>query len=554
MKRFPFLTVVAGAVLLLSSCKSANKSGLAIPKDAAVVFHINAASLSSKLPWEEVKKTEWFKDAYNDSKDSLAKKIMDDPKASGVDPAADFAFFLKKRGRGGFSLFEGSVKDAAAFEALAKKISHQDKVDKDGDWNVLTAENNTVVTWNNSKFAVVNDVPLGGFNPVMANTGETTRFTADSLKIFARNAMANKDGSLFDDDRFASVMKEAGDVHFWLNSGLLYTDMMGMMSMMKFGSLLEGNVMAGTVNFEDGKIAGRLKQFYGEEMRKAMDKWKFKNVDASVLNRIPSNNVIGVMAMNMDPAALRDFLKTIGVDGLANMTLSKANTSLDEVLSATKGQFVMAVSDLQMKDTIVRFQTANGEQAYPTSKPDMSFLFATDVNQKAALQKLLDMVKPQMPEGSFAYQLNNDWFVAGNKADAVNGFASGNKTSHAFADKISGHPFGFYLDVQRLLKTNFSKDAHSQSLLAQSAAVWQDVVMVANEYKNGVATADLTINMVDGKTNSLKQLNQYIEKMHATNKAHKVAMGNDGQTIQMDTATTIAPGPMPPQAEEEPKH
>src|SRR5947209_4927019 len=152
MKRSPFLTVLAGSVLLLASCKSANKSGLAIPKDAAVVFHINSASLSSKLSWDDIKKTEWFKDAYNESKDSLAKKIMDDPKASGIDAGADFAFFIKKRGRGGFSVFEGSVKDAAAFEALAKKISHQDKVDKDGDWNVMNANDNTVVTWSGSKF------------------------------------------------------------------------------------------------------------------------------------------------------------------------------------------------------------------------------------------------------------------------------------------------------------------------------------------------------------------------------------------------------------------
>jgi len=552
MKRIPFLTALAGATLLLASCKSANKSGLAIPKDAAVVFHINSASLSSKLSWDDIKKTEWFKDAYNESKDSLAKKIMDDPKASGIDASSDFAFFIKKRGRGGYSVFEGSVKDAAAFEALAKKISHQDKTEKDGDWNTLASDDNTVVTWNNSKFAVINDVPLGDMNPMGGGMNEVTRFKADSLKVFVKQVMSNSDASLFDDDRFASIMKETGDMHVWVNSGVLYSDMAGMLSMMKFGSLLEDNVAAGTVNFEDGKIAAKLKQFYGKEMQKAMDKWKFKNVDASVLDRIPSDNVIGVMAMNTDPQGLKEFLKTIGVDGMANMFLSKANTSLDEVLSATKGQFVMALSDLQMKDTTVHFQTASGDQSFTSSKPDMSFLFATNVNQKASFEKLMNIVKPQVPEGSFAYQLNNDWFVAGNKAAAVNGFLSGNTTKHAFTDKISGHPFGFYLDVQRLLKTDFKGGAMAKSMLAESAAMWQDVVMVADEYKDGVATSEITINMVDGKTNSLKQLNQYAEKMHAAYKANKVAMENDMQNMSVDsTTTTTAP---PPPVVEEPKH
>ena len=550
MKRTPFLTAVAGVALLLASCKSANKSGLAIPKDAALVFHINTSSLSSKLSWNDIKKTQWFQDAYNESKDSFARKMMDNPDASGVDASKDFAFYLKKRGRNGYGVFEGSVKDENAFAALVKKTDSAAKTEKDGSLNVAY-KNDGVAVWDGSKFVLVSNAHMAGASPM---GGESTNFPVDSLKLFAKQALNGEGGSLFDDDRFASVMKESGDMHFWVNSGLLYSDMAGMLSMMKFGSLLEDNAMGGAINFDDGKITGHMKQFYGKEMQKAMDKWKFKNVEASVLDRIPSDNVIGVMAMNMDPAALKDFLKTIGVDGMANMFLSKANTSLDEILNATKGQFVMALSDLQMKDTTMRFQTSAGEQSYTSSKPDMSFIFATDVNQKASLEKLLNIVKPQIPEGSFAYQLNNDWFVAGNKPEAVNGFASGAKTKHAFADKISGHPFGLYLDVQRLLKTNFTKEPAAQSMLAASAAVWQDMVMVANEYKNGVATSDLTINMVDGKTNSLKQLNQYIEKMHAIHKANKVAMGNEGQDTPAVDSVAI-PGVMPPPpAVEEPKH
>ncbi|HYO21524.1 MAG TPA: DUF4836 family protein [Flavisolibacter sp.] len=549
MKKNLILSLLVAFVVVLASCKGGNKASLSIPKDAAIVFHINASSLSSKLTWDEIKKTEWFKEAYAESKDSFAKKLMENPEASGLDVKSDFAFFMKKRGRGGFGVFEGGVKNAAAFEALAKKMSKQEKATKDGDWHVIVAENSTVAMWNDSKFAVISDMPMGDFNP-MGGGGmrEKKRFGADSLKAFGKEVMTlDADESLFNDDRFASVMKEESDMHFWMNSGVFYSDMAGMLSMMKFGALLEDNVTAASINFEDGKIAARMKQYYGKEMQKVMDKWKFKNVDASVLNRIPSENVIGVMAMNMEPEGLKEFMKAIGMDGFINMALSKMEITFDEIIAATKGEFVMALTDLQMKDTTITYP-ANGDEkpaSYTSRQPDMNVLFAASVNNKSSFDKVLSTFTRETGNMPFSYQLNNDWFVAGNKAETVNAFAKGGSIKHAFTEKISGHPFGFYLDLQRLLKTNFSQDAASKAGLAESAAFWQDVVMVANEYKNGVATSELVVNLVDKKTNSLKQLNQYIEKMKAVKKANNVAFEENEANTMVDSITTVAPPPPP---------
>jgi hypothetical protein len=224
MKRTPFLLLLA-FVLVLASCKNGNKSDLFIPKDAAVVFHISTSSLSSKLSWDEIKKTTWFQDAYNkQSTDSFAKQLMNDPEASGINVKSDFVFFMKKRGRGGFNVFEGSIKDAAAFEALVKKMSKQDKVEKDGDWNVVNTDERSVTMWNSSKFVVINNMPLGDFNPMGGQT-EQTNFGTDSLRVFGKQVMSlSSDESLFDDERFASVMKESGDMHVWVNSGALYAD------------------------------------------------------------------------------------------------------------------------------------------------------------------------------------------------------------------------------------------------------------------------------------------------------------------------------------------
>ncbi|MFL5807875.1 MAG: DUF4836 family protein [Flavisolibacter sp.] len=551
MKRTPFLCLLASCILMLASCKNANKSGLSIPKDAALVFHISSSSLSSKLSWDDIKKTNWYKDLHQQAdKDSLAQKILDNPEASGINVKSDFAFFIKKRGRGGFSVFQGSVKDAAAFETMLKKMMRETKVEKDGDWKIATEDGRSLVTWNDSKFAVINDMPLPDFNPMgREGMNERTHFGADSLKLFVKQVMnLDNDQSLFSDDRFASVMKDNGDMHVWFNTGLLYSDMAGMLSMMKASTLFEGNVSAATISFEDGKISMKAKQFYNKEMQKALANMKSKNVEASVVDRIPSNNVVAVMAMNMDPAGIKEFAKTMGFDGLINMFLGRKDLSMDDILAATKGEFVISVSDFQMKDTTMTFSRGDGEAPYTfkTSQPDVDVLVASSVNKKESFDKLLGLIPNDSEKPlPFTYQLNNDWFAAGNKPASVSAFLAGNNTKHAFTEKIAGHPFGMYIDIQRLLKTKYSDNPMVKNLLDESAAVWKDFVAVGYEFKDGVATSEVTINMVDTKTNSLKQLNQFIEKMNETRKKNAVVY-DDENKMQMDTDSTSTITTTPP--------
>lgn len=420
---------------------------------------------------------------------------------------------------------------------------------------MITAGNSTVVLWNKNKFAVINDMPMMNMpvfdmNPMMREgRNENTRFGADSLKVFVKQVMSlSSDESLFSDDRFASAMKESGDMHLWLNSSALYSGMAGMMSMMKIGSLLEGNIAAAAINFDDGKITVKSRQYFGKEMQKMMEKFDSRKVDAAALNRIPSGNVIAVMAANVDPVSLKEFFKSIGMDGMMNMMMAEKDFTMDDIFAATKGQFVFALTDLQMKDTTITFPSENGEKphTYTDRKADVNFLFATNVNQKASFEKLLGVMNKNMPTLPFSYKLNNEWFVAGNKPQTVDAFMAGSNTKHSFTDKISGHPFGFYLDVQKLLKTKFTEDNSFNSILTESAAIWQDVVATGGEYKDGSITSDIVINMVDTKTNSLKQLNQYIEKLNAARKSNKVVFDGDNK-MSSDSAifdSRVVPPPM----------
>src|SRR5437868_10861759 len=81
MKQRLLLILLVAAVALNSCSNKGGKSGLMVPKDAAVVVHINSSSLSSKISWNEIKQANWFREmrTHSDDNDSLTQRLFDDP-------------------------------------------------------------------------------------------------------------------------------------------------------------------------------------------------------------------------------------------------------------------------------------------------------------------------------------------------------------------------------------------------------------------------------------------------------------------------------------------
>ena len=532
MKKTPFLTAAALGLVFLVSCKNST-TGLPVPKDAAMVVHINSSSLTSKLSWNEIKQTNWFQELQKDADDSLAKKLMDNPDASGIDVKSPFVFFIKKQGNGGYVVFEGNLKDPSAFEAMNKKIDHDSATQQDGDMKYMRTEGSSIVSWNGTKFIYMSDAP--GINPMgkyTASGSQEQGFSIDSLKMFSKQLFELKsNNSIETDDHFASLIKESGDVHFWINTEQLTSSMGGgMFSMLKMNSLFQGNVSAATLSFDDGKITVKSKQYYGPEMAKIMEKYESKPISKDVINRIPSQNVVGAMVMNYPPEAAKEFLKTAGLDGMANAFLGKFNYSLDELLQATKGQMVFAVTDFSVNKVPKTIEGSN--YTYTATEPSANYLIALSVNNKASFDKLTGIAMNQfhdaVAQSKIDFKTTNEWFALSNHPETVDKFLAGGNNNVPFADKLSGHPFGLYIDIQKIIKGTQSVSTDSSSMEAMDASLkmWQDVVATGGEYKNGRATSEIVINLVDKSTNSLKQINQYIEKMYAAKKKNEVAVTN----------------------------
>ena len=510
------LLTIGLVAFVISSC--GNKSAdLLIPKDAALVIHINANSLGSKLSWNDIKNTEWFSMASREKTDEFEKKLLENPENSGIDLKSDMYFFMKPSGRNIYIAFQGKLKDAKAFEETIKKLHKDAEIKKDGNMS-YAGQGLDFMTWTNDRFMMVAETAMQeGYKGA-----PKIELTKDSILNFAKATYSLKsNNSIGSNSNFKSVLNEKGDLHFWMSNDLFMRqyNQMGL-SLFKASSVLEGNTTGFTVNFDNGKITGTSKTWYNKELGDLMKKYQAGNLNTDMLKKIPTGNVDAVIAMKYQPEAIKAFLKLLGIDGLADGYLNKAGFTLDDLINANKGDMLFAVSDISMNK-----ETAD-MNSYGPSKPDAKILFATSINNKGAFDKLVDAGKNALSkiegEGSsevlskIKYEVKDNWFVISNSQENVNAFGSA-ATDHAFINKISGHPFGAYIDLKKIIE-GFGPDKMAAKYGMASAdmskiLIWEDIVMYGGEIKDGAGTSYFEINLTDKNTNSLKQLFNFVSSM-----------------------------------------
>ena len=508
------------------SC-SRNKSGIAIPKDASFAVHVNTNSLTSKVSWQEIQQNEWFKKLYAEETDSLTRKILNDPSNSGVDLQSELAFFVKKQNQGGYMAVEGGIKDAAAFEAFATKVNLGGKVVKNGDVSVLNTSRKSLVAWTANRFVFISDAPMPSLssrlNSSSSDVSEPFSFPTDSLQKFAVELFdLPAKNNLINDDRFASVMKETGDIHYWVNAEQYYNSLGGFLSLLKMNVLFEGNAYGAALNFDNGKITFKTKAFCNKELTALMEKHGGGKVSADMINRIPSKNVVAVFAFKYQPQGLLDLLKLMGVDGMVNSFLNSEGYSAAEFVKANKGDVLLSVTDFEIKgkEMTITDENGNPQTIKQNDIPGAKILFATSVNDKPSFDKLFAILQKksldlQPLSNDVHFQLNNDWFVAGNSAEQVNSFLSGGNNNFPFTSRISGKAFGGYINIQQLLKSAAPAvpDSNSKAAMDVSINMWQDIIMTSGGQKDDAFVGEAEINLVDKSTNSLKQLNKYLDAM-----------------------------------------
>ena len=511
--RLPYLLALA-TILVLASCSKTNKQGKMIPKEAAIVVLVNGESISSKLPWEEVKKNQLFEELYKDSTiDAFIKSALDNPDNTGIDTKKDFMFFVQKDSIGGYVAIEGTIKDAATFKKFTSQaIKGAVETEKNGIHFI--AANKVTASWENDKCIIVIDAPeLNDINKY-SNTFDTNPSSKSMSqrdgKAVCSNLYALKENnSLAKEAKFTELVNQKGDIHFWMNVGQLNTGSVGMaaMSMLNLSKLYEGSIATASASFDDGQINVDMKSYAGKELTDIWKKYSGTKVNTDMIKRVTGKDVAVLFALNFKPEGIREFVKLAGLEGFINMGSMLLGFNLEDFVKANKGDILFALSDFKM-DSI------------GMGKPDMNIMFAASVGDKSSFGKLIDagnrLGKDKLGAAASEvfYNSNDKLFAIGNKKEAVNSFiANEGKNNFSFLDKISGGPSAAYIDFQMLMKA-FAKEAGRDSLdniiFEASLKTWDNLIAKGGGFEKGGTVQHIELNLMDKKTNSLKQLNNYL--------------------------------------------
>ena len=520
MKYIKFTSLVGMVSILLFSCGKKSNMGRMIPKEATMVVDINAKSLLSKVSWEDIKKTYWYNEVMTDTSiPAKSKSFLEDPSKTGINLESDVVCFLLKRDANDRFVVEGNIKDGKLFTDHLKSQHPEGSVTKEGDLNIFKTPE-AVVGWNADKFAMVTTADHHQFNGMKEDSTKSVPLPGndDLVKVCKDLFALSNDNSLYENEKFAKLTGEDGDIHFWINANELYKGAMkgaqgGMAGMVKLDKFLVDNFAAITVNFEDGKISVVHNQYYGKDLSDILKKGE-GTINTEMLKRLPSQNVAGVLAFHITPANLVEVIRLTGMDGFINLFMSQQGLSLEDAAKATKGDIVFSVSNITLHDTT---STNGTKDSFNYPKPNATFLFAVAIGDKDAFNKLIGMTDKLGKEEamkSIIKKSDDKYFVVANSQDAVNKFLSGPGASPDYTSKLNDHPMGSFIDMQMIMKAlqpEITKDSMDKVYYDRNITMWNNVYFGGGEYKDGGIVTHAEINMVDKSTNSLKQLNHYID-------------------------------------------
>ena len=550
------LIAAIAMVLFFASCKKTNQQGRLIPADAGMVMHINGQSISSKLPWDEIKGNALFQKLYADSTvPAFVKKILDNPENSGINVEEDLMMFVKQDSLGTLIGLEGTVKDAEKFKLFNLDLVTGGNESDKGDVHYISNSPKICVGWNKGKFVYLVNSPGMGRSRFGGNYGGMSELKSRDMMLACKDVFDLKeDNSLGSNEKFTALMKKEGDVHFWINSEALMKGAgggMAMLNMLKMDKLYEGSVTVGTLNFESGKMTVDFKSYSGKTVADLLKKYSGSNVSEDMLKRIPAKDVGAVIALNFKPEGIKELLKLFGVDGLANIALAQAGFTLDDFVKANKGDVLISIGDFKTRvDSAVTF---GGDGTVTKTTPE--YLFSASIGDKESFNKLIEAGKKLAGTqaaslSELTFSSNANYFALGNSKEKVDKYLAGTNNNFGFISKLTGSPVGMYVNMQYILKSfqaENAKDSSAKVVMDESLKMWDNIYMTGGKFSDGGISYTVEIDLVDKSTNSLKQLNSYIAKLStlAIERQKKYDV-SDVQMQEIMTDTTSVPPPPPP--------
>lgn len=463
-----FLLLVIVSISIIS-CNKVPAYTRYVPKNALAVISINMDNLAKKLIWNAITGSELFDEMQKDIKNEESKKAMKDIGNIGLDPTSQiFIFYTGDMKNENNACMLTAMKDALAFESFITKNYPDIKIEDKQQYKTCRIEEKFILTWNK-------EVIIGGLV-----TETHAEWINDSLISKSDNAelisaylgslyTMGKENAITNLSNFNKLIKDDHDFGFWINYEELYNksqefNTAEIKAFIKPEYMKEA-ALAGGFNFNKGAIDMIMDYYFSGKLAEIYKKHEMSGVDKSLIENLPSQKIALLVAYNLKPQMIEDYLKEFKLDGLANLGLATTGLDLETLMNTFKGDMVFALSDLKQVSKTENY----GGTSYTHNEPEMDLLFSMKLNDVNGLKKVLDLgIKENAIQkngneytmnGSDDYMLihDNNKLIASNKKELARSYFAGKENSkNAFPESVWSHitsnPISFYADVNEFMK------------------------------------------------------------------------------------------------------
>jgi len=512
-------------LVLLSACHKIPRHADYIPKDALLVGAVDVNKLTKKMIWNAITGSVLFEEMQKEIQNEKSKEAMKDISAVGLNQNSTVYFFytgnLRRDGKICFLL---GMKDRAQFEKFVKEslpgVAIQDK----GKYHTAHLEESVYAAWN-EEAAMFFPLKNTSTDSVLAEGGLQTEVNAlASIEAFVAGAFTvDKDKSVTALPHFKELQKSHHDVSFWANYEEIFRQNPDLNSsevqaFIKKDYFTDAALATG-IDFEDGTVAIQMDYYMSPELADIYDKHTKGEVDDRLLRQIPSNDVALIAAYHFKPQMIEEFLKQFKLDGLANLGLGMMGTSLEKIGSAFKGDMVLSLTDINVKDTVKQIPNTDVELVV---EPDMNVSVAVSIADQSSMDDLLGKGVKQnvlsrkgtmytMGEGAFVRE--KDLLVYSSDPKLAQTYCAGsNDIQKSLPEgawkQLAGHPFCFYVNVKKIMQ--FVSDAdmstEDRELFNETVNMFTYMEMHGGRLKNKANHMEGNVFFTNRKENSLIQL------------------------------------------------
>ncbi len=548
--RYKSIFILLAALLFQSVTFSQSNPLLKyIPDDVNTVIHFDIKSMGSKIPAEDFRQSFLYREMMK--KEGMPfSTLFNQPDKSGIDMNAGIFMAINYQGIGRFGSVQPTIHLFMKLQNAETFTNNMKELMKDGQENelikvygtdrIISTDASVTAGWNNDIFVLTTGNKQELEDEMMTNlqlppdtiavsidtTASAPFDYAGMMEKFKKSQrdlcfqlLTPKTNRSFDaNSRFSEVMNSKADIKMWSSGGgnLLSENILPISGILSKLQTFSGKNKTALINFEDGKIVMKSRDFPEGEIAEIYKKHPVAIQNTNLVRRLPEGKLLGLMNISFSQEMCTELMQKSGLLEILDSLKNKIPFDISLVKDVFKSDMMLAV--LKNENTIV-LDSLTGI----LSKLDgFQVILAMPIADKAKFEKLKSSIMPvwdslsktenfNIKDPSPIAKYNDDLLVLSLSEAAATAYLNNSGTGEIpeSLTAYSRHSMVLDINMREIMsyiigigRPNRENNGSNEILLN----TFGNIIMYGGEYENESINSTMEFKIGNKDENSLKQL------------------------------------------------